>query len=280
MPELPEVETIRLGLQSYLVGHIIERVEVRLQKMVTGDTRNITGVSVTSVRRFGKGLVIDCANGYSIAIHVKMTGQLIYQDQKMHPQVSKVKVGTVPNAFTHVIFHLDHHGKLYYNDMRQFGWIKIINTADLKTLRFFKQLGTEPFRDLTEEAFEKILQSGNNPIKVLIMNQAKISGIGNIYANDALFFARISPWRKANSLSRGEMRRLYKAVLHVLKIGLDSGGASEFHYVNVLGQEGAYQRHFLVYAKQGKLCPNKCEETLKKIKLGGRGTYFCPVCQR
>src|SRR2546421_699294 len=123
MPELPEVETIRLGLEKYLVGHIIQDVEIRLPKIISGEVQRVKGAKVQSIRRFGKGLVIDLSNNYSIAVHVKMTGQLIYRGVKVQSiRVSEQKVGDVPNNFTHLVFHLDKGSKLYYNDMRQFGW--------------------------------------------------------------------------------------------------------------------------------------------------------------
>lgn len=289
MPELPEVETIRLGLQKYLVGHTIKDVEVRLAKMVQGEVQKVKGAKVEGVRRFGKGLVIDLDNGYSIAVHIKLTGQLIYRRsrvarvspirQAQGKQVSREKVGTIPNKWTHVIFKLDRGANLYYNDLRQFGWIKIVKTDEVGNLPFFKELGPEFFKDLNLEKFMKIVSSSKTSIKPLLMDQKKIGGVGNIYANDALNVAKIDPRRKASSLSKDEKIRLFHAVEKVLKKGLEAGGASELSYVNVLGQEGGYQNHFVAYGREGKPCKN-CKTLLKKIKLGGRGTYFCDKCQK
>ena len=156
MPELPEVETIRLGLQKYVVGHKIVDVEIRLSKIFSGDPDKVKGARVKGVRRFGKGLIIDLSNNYSLAIHVKLTGQLIYQDPEVSKvsKVSKAKVGTVPNKFTHVIFHLDRNAKLYYNDQRRFGWIKVVPTDKVLDLSYFKGIGPEPFKDLTYDKFK------------------------------------------------------------------------------------------------------------------------------
>lgn len=275
MPELPEVETIRMGLQKYLVGHTIESVDVRLKKMVSGETKDIVGVKVIDVRRFGKGLVIDFNNKNSIAIHVKMTGQLIYQGKK-ETKVSDKVGGALPNKSTHVIFHLNKGATLYYNDIRQFGWIKIIKTDDLNKLPFFKELGPEFFKDLDLPKFEKIISSAKKPIKPLLMEQKIMSGVGNIYANDALFDAGIDPRRPASSLSEEEIKKLFASIEKVLKKGLEVGGSSEWQYVNALGQEGGYQKIFMVYNK--KKC-QRCGGEITKIKLGGRGTYFCPKCQ-
>jgi len=307
MPELPEVETIRLGLQRYLVGHRIEKVDVRLPKLVEGDVKNIEGSKVIAVRRFGKGLVIDLDNDYSIAIHIKLTGQLIYRGPNLKEKVklSKKVGGNVPNKWTHVIFKLktqpvrQAQGKkskvksasqnskvkkgseayLYYNDLRQFGWIKIVESSRLKDLSFFRDLGPEPFKDLTLEIFQKIVSSSNVPVKPFIMDQKKIGGIGNIYANDALFDAGIDPKKKAKSLLEDEIKKLYDSILKVLKLGLKTGGATELNFVNVLGGEGGYQKHFLVYAREGKKC-KRCGRIIRKIFLGGRGTYYCPSCQK
>lgn len=280
MPELPEVETIRLGLQKYLVGHRIEKVDVRLAKMVHGDLKNIIGAKVIDVKRFGKGLVIDLDNTYSLAIHVKLTGQLIYEGSDVKNIKQSIKVGgKLPNKRTHVIFYLDKGAVLYYNDFRQFGWIKIIKSKDVKNLPFFKELGPEPFKNLTFELFKQIVSNGKLPIKVLLMDQKRIGGIGNIYANDALFRAKIDPRKKADTLKDKEIKDLYESVLHVLKIGLDSKGASEINFVDALGQDGTYQKHFLAYGQDGKPC-HRCKTIFKKITLGGRGTYFCPNCQK
>lgn len=281
MPELPEVETIKVGLRKYIVGKTIEDVEVRLKKIVTGDPKNVIGAKITSIDRFGKGLVINLNNGYSIAAHIKLTGQFIFKGPEV-PKETKVSIkvgGKLPNKWTHVIFILDKGAFLYYNDIRQFGWIKIVESSKLKDIVFFKDLGPEPFKDLTFDLFKNIVYKSNLAIKVLIMDQKKISGIGNIYANDALFDARIDPRRKAKSLEDTEIKKLYDSILKVLNKGLENGGASELNFVNALGQEGKYQHHFLAYGKDGEKCV-RCGSKMRKIKLGGRGTYFCPSCQK
>ncbi|MDO8583305.1 MAG: bifunctional DNA-formamidopyrimidine glycosylase/DNA-(apurinic or apyrimidinic site) lyase [bacterium] len=280
MPELPEVETIKLGLQKYLVGKKILGVEVRLRRIFSGDEKNIIGAKVISVDRFGKGLVINLNNGYSIAAHIKLTGQFVYRDSITSKLKLSPKVGQqIPNKFTHISFKLDKGAYLHYNDIRQFGWVKVLKTKDLKTIPFFKDLGPEPFKGLTFELFEKIIKSSNVAIKPLIMDQKKIGGIGNIYANDALFDSAIDPRRKAKTLTDAEIKKLYDSILKVLKKGLENGGASELNYVNALGQEGKYQHHFLAYGQDGKKCV-RCGNIMKKITLGGRGAYFCENCQK
>lgn len=288
MPELPEVETIRIGLQKYLVGHKITSVDVKLKRIFTGDSKSIIGSKIIKVERFGKGLVIEFENGFALAIHIKMTGQLIYNDlafiKNKNMKISPDKVGQIPNKYTHVIFTLDKGAMLYYNDIRQFGWLKVVKRSEIESLTFFKGLGPEPIpssgqKALTYEQFDDILSRSNLAVKPLIMDQKKIGGIGNIYANDGLFLAKIDPRKKAKDLTEKEKKKLFDAIIEVLRRGLKYGGASEMTYVNAFGEEGTYQDHFLVYGNKGKPCEN-CGTEIKRITLGGRGTFFCPNCQK
>ncbi len=280
MPELPEVETIRKGLEEYLVGHTIIDVDILSSKIVEGDTKQIKNAIVTGVRRFGKGLVIDLSNDFCLAIHIKMTGQLVFVNDKT-PETVKIIKGTysrLPAKSTHVIFHLDKGATLFYNDFRRFGWIKIVPQNQLKKLVFFKDLGPEFLRDLSAGLFATIVKKNKSPIKSVLLDQKKMSGLGNIYANDGLYDAKIDPRRKAHSLSDEEIGKLFTSLEKVLKKGIETGGASELSFVNALGQEGGYQKHFLVYGQEHKPC-KRDGTPIKKIMLSGRGTYFCPTCQ-
>lgn len=296
MPELPEVETIRMGLEKYVVGHRILDVNFDNPKSFQGSTGQIQGATIIGVRRVGKGLILDLDNGFSLAIHIKLTGQLIYSDEKTKDiPVSKNKVGTIPNKFTHVTFTLSGNpstssgpsedAKLYYNDQRRFGWIKVLKTEEVAKMPFFRDMGPEPFVGqassgqalLSLERFKFIVGKKVTKIKPLLMDQTNIGGIGNIYANDALYLAGIDPGRSGKTLTEEEIEKLYEAILTVLKKGFETGGASELSFVNVLGQEGGYQNHTLAYGKKGK-CP-RCGGAFQFKKLGGRGTYFCPGCQ-
>lgn len=280
MPELPEVETVKLGLQKYLVGHKFVDVEILSKGIFEGDPKDIIGAKVIEIRRFGKGLVIDLDNKKSLAIHIKLTGQIIYRDSATADvPVSPQKVKTLPNNATRIIFKLDKDAILYFNDLRKFAWIRVVLTDKVMDMPFFKNMGPEPFKDLTEEKFEKIISGSKIVIKPLIMDQARIGGIGNIYANDALFLAKIDPRRRANTLTSAEIKLLYKSILNVMEKSMKYGGASELNFVNVMGQEGEYQHHSLVYGKKGQKCPT-CGGEIKKIFLGGRGTFFCENCQK
>ena len=280
MPELPEVETLRLGLQKYLVGHKIIDVKINVEKIFQGSAKQIIGAKIVDIKRIGKGLIIELDNGFDLAIHLKLTGQVIYRDKKTADlKLSEKAGGQLPNKFTHVIFTLSDNAVLFYNDVRRFGWVKVIKDSKLSELPFFKEMGPEPFKDLTFEKFKDALSKSSIAVKVILMDQKRIGGIGNIYANDALFLAGIDPRRKAKELSSNEAKKLYEAVLEVLTNGLKHGGASDVDFINVLGQEGKYQDYFLAYGKQGQKCP-KCGSIIQKIQLGGRGTYFCPEHQK
>ncbi len=285
MPELPEVETIKRGLEQLIIRMEIDKVDVRLAKMVHGNPDSVTGGTIIRVNRRGKGLLIDLDNGYSLAIHVKMTGQLIFRGfgavKNFHPTVTAPS--DLPNKYTHVIFSLrtkneEQRAKLFYNDIRQFGWIKIVKTVEAENLPFFSALGPEPLSSLTFEHFNTILLRSRSPIKQVLMDQSRMAGIGNIYANDALFLAGIHPLRPANNLTEDESRKLFAAVESVLREGIRSGGASEENFVNAIGEKGFYQEKFLVYKQTGKPCKN-CGTPIERIVLGGRGTFLCSVCQ-
>lgn len=297
MPELPEVETIRRGLEQLLVGMTIESVEIRLPKIFHGDVATIIGAQIQRIRRYGKGLLIDLDQGYSLAVHVKMTGQLIFKGtplrqgfegqaqwasiKNLHPALDAPT--ELPSKHTHVIFTLrtknqEQRAKLYYNDIRQFGWIKVVKTDEAEKLPFFTSLGPEPLTTLTLEQFSTILSRSKAPIKQVLMDQSRMAGIGNIYANDALFYAGIHPLKPAFELRAEEIAKLFEGVEYVLTEGIKAGGASEENYVNAFGQKGFYQEKFLVYKQTGKPC-KKCETPIERIVLGGRGTFFCPTCQ-
>lgn len=282
MPELPEVETIRIGLEKYLLGHKIKDIIIKTPKVFSGDKKDLLGSEIIKVRRFGKVLSIDLSNSFSILIHVKLTGQPIYRGPNLinPPEMSKKVIGGLPGKHTHVIFNLDKNGFLYYNDVRKFGWIKVIKTSDVEKTGFIGKLGPEPFNGLTVEIFKNILKKSKTNIKVLLMNQEKIAGIGNIYANDALWLSKINPKTISNKISKDKQKELYDAILKVLKEGIKRGGASELNFVTPDGTEGNYQKHFLVYGQDKKTCPRCNKEKIVKIKLGGRGTYFCPFCQK
>jgi formamidopyrimidine-DNA glycosylase len=282
MPELPEVESMKLQLAKFLVGHTLENVEIKSPKTFEGNPKDIIGGKVKGTRRFGKVSVIDFSNGYSILTHVKLTGQYIYRGPNLRSPgpLSKKVTGGIPGPHTLVIFTLDRGGKLYYNDVRRFGWIRVEKTEDVENEKFIIKLGPEPFRDLTLDVFKKILSKSGRPIKIILMDQTKMGGVGNIYANDALWLSKINPKKPANELKESEQKELFDAIIKVLKAGLKYGGASELAFVTPDGAEGEYQNHTLAYGHTGEPCERCHEAKFEKYFLGGRGTYVCPVCQK
>lgn len=296
MPELPEVETMRIQLEKFLVGHTIQNIEIRNPKYEIRSEKVIGG-KVIGVRRFAKVTSIDLSSGYSILTHVKLTGQFIYRGPNLKSNnLSRKVIGGLGGPHTHVIFNLDKNGKLYFNDVRRFGWIRIVKSNEIEKEKFISKLGPEPHvakgfagQALTFDYFQKLLSKSKRNIKVLLMDQTKIGGIGNIYANDALWLARINPRTPVKQLDSETARQLYEAILTVLKAGLKYGGASELAFVTPDGAEGEYQNHTLVYGREGKLClrcgvkPHSAKAsrgTVEKYFLGGRGTYICPICQK
>lgn len=288
MPELPEVETLKLGLQKYLVGHKIEKIEIRVAKIFQGNPKDVIGATVTGIKRVGKGLIIELNNDYDLAVHLKLTGQVIYQGKETsNLHLSPKTGGSLPSKYSHVIFALDKGAMLYYNDLRRFGWVKVIKKTELKELPFFKEMGPEPYQKtdlnhpvLTLPEFKTIVRKSGLPIKILIMDQKKIGGVGNIYANEALFMSNIDPRKKANSLSDKEIEVLFKELFKVLENAIKYGGSSDVNFINALGQEGVYQEHHLAYGKEGEKCSKGDGGIIQKIQLGGRGTYFCSKHQK
>lgn len=280
MPELPEVETIRLGLQKKIVGLKIKKIEVLTPKSVLGDVREIQGRKIFNVWRRAKILGIDLGN-ITLLFHLKMTGQLIWVgDERFiggHPTFNMV--GPLPNSSTRVIFTFSDDSKLYFNDQRRFGWVKVIR--DIQSIHgILGNLGPEPLnKDFSWKILKNnLLKRKSLAIKVVLMDQTLISGIGNIYASEACFRAGIDPRTRVVTLTDKQFQALYHGIVRVLRDGIKFGGATRAHFVDSEGHKGYFLDYAKVYGKDKHSC--SCGETIKKIQLGGRGTYFCSSCQR
>lgn len=288
MPELPEVETIRRGLEPRLTGQVIRRVEVRREKSFEGDVESLVGRRIDSVERQGKLLILLLDDNTALTIHLKMTGQLIWQadlgeeEAVMggHPALSYMD--PLPHKHTRVVIEFEDDSTLYFNDLRVFGKVTHLSQADLEQLDFLITLGPEPLsKEFTVQYLEKTLKEHPKlAIKIFLLDQQNIAGLGNIYADESLFRAAILPTRLAGDLTQGEVRNLHEAIQETLELALQYGGSSEKDYVNAIGEKGTYLRIANVYHRTGLDC-NRCGDgIITRIKLGGRSTHFCPSCQR
>jgi len=294
MPELPEIETIVKGAKEKLKGRTIKGVDVRIPRMVNLSLpkfkKEIEGAKIVAARRAGKIIILDLANKNSILIHLKLTGQLVYQVSDERKKEKRKSVGghpsrayeqSLPHKHTHLIFHLD-KGNLYFNDLRKFGWLKVVPSKKLSQLKEIKELGPDP---LDKKKFslayfkERLKRRGRSKIKQVLMDQKFVSGIGNIYANEILFAARIRPDRVISSLKEKEIKAIYKAISKILEKGIELGGSSENTYVNIEGRKGNFMDFARVYQRRGESCKRKDGGKIKRIVIGGRSSFFCPKCQ-
>ena len=281
MPELPEVETIRRQLEKAILNKKIAKVEVLSQKQFPQNPKLVEGEKILAVERRAKLLIFRLTHGKNLIAHLKLSGQLVWQPTLRNRIKLKKPVQTIgeylPSKSTRVIFTIG-KGRLFFNEMRKFGWIKLLSNQQLE--KELERYGIEPFRtDFTLTSFEKILKASRKAIKQVLLDQEKIAGIGNIYANEALYLAKIHPSTPSNHLKAEQVKTLKNNLLKVLKLGLKYGGASDEYYLHPDTTKGTYQNHFLIYGKAGKPC-KKCGSIIKRISVSGRGTYFCPKCQR
>jgi formamidopyrimidine-DNA glycosylase len=287
MPELPEVETIRLGLLKRIAGVKVKAVEVRKAKIIRGNakqfTRALKGQSFSTITRRGKLLIFHVATSqHYLLVHLKMTGQLIYEQGKTviaggHSWPSLQD--PLPNKYTHVIISFSNGGTLFFNDMRQFGYMEVAD--DRRLQQVLDVFGPEPLeKDFTFEVFENMLGKRTISIKAALLNQTVLAGVGNIYADESLFAARIKPTRRVNTLTISEKKALFKAIPVILRRAIECGGTTFSNYRDVEGGKGNFTRLLKVYGRGGERCGRCKKATLKKETVAGRGTVWCPNCQR
>jgi formamidopyrimidine-DNA glycosylase len=294
MPELPEVETIRKGLAEVLPGKQITKFSVSLKKMfqpAANVPKRLAGRTVEKVERRGKLLMIALDKDLTLLIHLKMTGQLIYREPV--PGVGGTKLvlagghpiptveGALPSKVTHATFTFDDGSQLFYNDLRQFGYLKLVRTEDVAKVPIVKTFGPEPLeRGFTEKKFNELLKKRPTAkMKPLLLDQTFIAGLGNIYVDESLNLAKIHPLRTAGSLTATQKRDLYKAIKSVLQKSIRMGGTTDNTYVTIRGGRGDYLRVARVYHRVGEPC-RRCGTPIKRMVVAGRGTHYCPRCQR
>jgi len=281
MPELPEVETIREGLRDRLVGKRLINVENLSPKQLIGDVADAVGQTVKKIERQGKVLILNLRES-SLLFHLKMTGQLILVENG-EPELSGghpvPKFGSeVPNKTTRIILRFSGQETLYFNDLRKFGWLKVLSTAEVKNEPLIKSLGPEPLSaGFTKPYLAERSAKKSGPIKGFLLDQTIIAGIGNIYADEALWYARIRPDRPAGSLNEAEVGRLYTATNKAIELGIKHRGTSFDSYVTIEGERGNYLHHAKAYHQTE--CA-RCKGPIEKKKIAGRTAHFCPRCQK
>jgi formamidopyrimidine-DNA glycosylase len=289
MPELPEVETVKLGLSKLVIGKKVTDVWFDWPKGFPNAPEDVAQFlidsSITDIRRRAKVLLIDLDSNYSLVVHLKMTGQLVYRadDNKFtfgagHPNDSLI--GELPDKSTRVILSFA-DGKLFFNDQRKFGWMKLMPTIEIANLDFFKKVGPEPLVATfsAEDFIVRIQKRPKSNIKAVLLDQTIIAGVGNIYADESLFAAGIHPEERATDISDKRLKKLFEELQKVLKLSIEKGGSTDRNYVNAEGKKGSYISFAKVFRKNGQPC-QVCGTIIEKKKVAGRGTHICPTCQK
>lgn len=289
MPELPEVETIKSGLLKLVIGKTIRSVEHDWPKGFPNSESDVNsfliGAKIVDVRRRAKILMIDLDSDYSLMIHLKMTGQLVYVGENFrfgagHPNASLA--ADLPDKSTRVVFGFIDNTNLYFNDQRKFGWIKLLPTASIPETDFMKKVGPEPFDTLLSASvfIDRIQRRKNTSIKAALLDQSVIAGIGNIYADEALWGAKIHPATLVRNVSHAKLKVLLSEIRYVLKLSIEKGGSTDRNYVNAEGIRGSYMDFARVFRKEGTPCLRHPDTLIIKIRVAGRGTHICPRCQK
>jgi formamidopyrimidine-DNA glycosylase len=272
MPELPEVETIVRRLRLSLIGQKIRSVQVinpkilRCSKKVFVQT--LTGAIIRKITRKGKLILIDLEPGWTMILHLKMTGQVLIEPHS-----------TPVDQHTQVIFHFDSMDfQMCYRDIRKFGFFNVVQADSRACLTYLNRLGPDPF-EISSDQFARIILSRKKSIKSLLLDQSLISGLGNIYVDESLFKAKIHPLCKSESLSLAQIKNLHRIIKKILSQAISKQGSTLRNYRRPDGMTGGFQSYHQVYGRTGLLCPF-CRSPIQKIRVAGRGTHYCPSCQR
>jgi formamidopyrimidine-DNA glycosylase len=298
MPELPEVETVRRGLEKLIVRRRILDVKVLnpksfpdiIENLAADETNwmHLLGAKVLAVRRRAKVLIIDLNTNYSLVIHLKMTGQIVFRGDENwgggHPTDSFL--ADLPDRSTRVEFYLDDNAKLFFNDQRKFGWIKLVPTPEVEQMDFIKKVGPEPLnaknakemKELEQEYILRIRHRNGTIVKAAILDQTVIAGIGNIYADEALWTAKVHPATRVHNLIDTQLVKVLHGAIAAMNLSLEKGGSTDRNYVDAEGKKGSYLDFAKVFRREGQPCP-RCGTIIEKIRVAGRGTHFCPHCQ-
>lgn len=277
MPELPEVEVVKLFLEDKLLGQKIINLEIVNPKSFIGNPKQVVGQSITKFTRIGKQLSIHLSNSLILLVHLKMTGQLILGDTMLgHP----TKFDKYPNKSTRIVFTFENQTKLFFNDQRKFGWIRLFTKTEIVAAQ--SSLGHDIFdiKFTPGYIFDQLGRS-RRPVKVTLLDQHFFAGIGNIYANDALFLSKINPTTPSNKITKPQSKLIHKYLIDIMHQSVLAGGSTmkDNKYIRPDGSYGSNQFFFRVYGRDKESCLN-CQAKIKKIIIGGRGTFYCPDCQK
>lgn len=286
MPELPEVETVRRGLHALIISKVVKAEQHDTAKGFPNAPHDVTqfliGATITDVRRRAKVLLIDLSTDYSLVIHLKMTGQLVFRGEQVfgagHPNESLI--GELPDRSTRVTIEFTDGSHLYFNDQRKFGWMRLLPTIEVPNIDFMKKVGPEPLEDdFTPQEFAgRFARRAKTSIKAAILDQTVVAGVGNIYADESLWGAKIHPKRLVNTITDDEFILLYTELRAVMNLAIEKGGSTDKNYVNAEGKRGSYMDFARVFRREGLACP-RCDTEIIKFKAAGRGTHICPICQ-
>lgn len=288
MPELPEVEIVRRGLANLIVGRVVRAAfSIDSPKSFPNSHDDVQefliGAEIIAVRRRAKVLMIDLSSGYSLVIHLKMTGQLVYRGQQIfgagHPNDSLI--GELPDRSTRVVIEFSDATHLYFNDQRKFGWVKLYPSVEVPNIDFMKKVGPEPLEgNFTAPDFiSRVRRRNNTTIKAAILDQTVLAGVGNIYADESLWGAKIHPATRVRDVSDEQLATLLEQIQYVMKLSIEKGGSTDRNYVNAEGKKGSYIDFARVFRREGLDCPRHPDVTIQKIRVAGRGTHICPSCQ-
>lgn len=272
MPELPEVETVRRGINALAAGRTITHVDVLYPKMIIGDVeefkRQLAGEKLTTVDRRGKYLLLRFSGNKTVVSHLRMEGKYYVKAE-----------GTPVEKHTHVLFHMDDGQQLRYNDSRKFGRMQLITTGEETTLPGIKKLGMEPFpATFAVDQFISRMKKKKKMVKPALLDQTIVTGLGNIYVDECLWLSKIHPETQCAVLTDDELRVLHDNIITEIDHAIDAGGTTIRSYTDAFQHEGGFQLKLHVYGRQGTPC-DRCKTPIEKIKVGQRGTHFCPHCQ-
>lgn len=286
MPELPEVETVRRGLHELIIGKVVTTETHDTEKGFPNNPVDVQefliGAQIIDVRRRAKVLMIDLSTKYTLLIHLKMTGQLVFVGDTRfgagHPNDSLVN--DLPDKSTRVTLEFKDGAKLFFNDQRKFGWMRLMPTIEVPNIDFMQKVGPEPLADefTSQEFTGRFARRAKTNIKAALLDQSVVAGVGNIYADESLWGAKLHPKRLVASVTEQEFASLYTELRSVMNLAVEKGGSSNHTYVNAEGKKGSYMDFARVFRREGLPCP-RCGTTIEKLRVAGRGTHICPHCQ-